>query len=360
MSDFLFNKTLVIGLGMIGGSFAGAIRANNLSKQIIAYDINQEPLDLSKREGLIDYWLSNLIDFADEFKEIDLVVLALNLSGYDQVFLDLSRVISKNSIVIDLGSVKNLDLKNKLKNFIPCHPICGSHNTGIANANPDLFVGKKFIICDDEGKPSSKKIVKLAKKIGSNPEFMDCAQHDEIFALVSHLPQFLSFLTKEFSPKNIDNEFLSKIFRLDGSDPKIWLDIFSCNQKNLERFYLEFFDNLQVNLQKFRQNENNLRIHLASLRASLLPIIKNNKLLNINIDFLKRDFAIIIVRFLITSSYLNIKKINEYERYSGEGFKDFTSVISILVVDDDQLIELIISSRGRFEELVDKIFNSQN
>ena len=99
----------------------------------------------------------------------------------------------------------------------------------------NLFFGKKFIICKNifNKDEDIKKINSLFQKMGCNVDFIDAKAHDKIYALVSHLPQFISFLTKDFSPKIND-----RAFRLNNSNEKIWGDIFALNEKNIEEFYI--------------------------------------------------------------------------------------------------------------------------
>ncbi len=324
----MFKKTLIIGLGLIGGSFAKALKKSKLSEEIFACDLDSETIDYAKNYGVIKDGFSELSFFADDLSSFDFIVVATPLSSYDEIFFELKDV---NSLVIDLGSIKDLNLEFFPKNFIPCHPIAGSEKDGFESSDEDLFVSKKFVFCKQ-----NKDVVEVIKKIGAIPEFIEPKKHDEIFALVSHLPQFLSFLTAEFSPKKITNDFFKNAFRLDNSDPEIWSDIISMNEENLEKFYDKFFANLEKNIEpKFNEK-------LSTGHEE------------IDVEFFEKNFASIFFRALIAKSFLEIPEIKSYQNHAGSGFKDFTSIISIFNFDTKKLENLFAQNRGK----ILKFFNS--
>ncbi len=327
-----FKKTLIIGLGLIGGSFAKALRQAKISKEIFAVDLELEEIELAKNDGVIDGGFDELTFLEDEISTFDLIVIATPLSAYEEIFFALKNI---DVLVMDLGSIKNFNFKNKPKNFVPCHPIAGSENNGFEHASADLFFGKKFVICAQNS--AAKKVEEIVKKIGAIPDFIEAKKHDEIFALVSHLPQFLSFLTKEFSPKNIENEFFKKAFRLDNSSPEVWEDIFSMNEENLEKFYLEFFENLEKNIKNIPQ----------------LPV--NNHPSSLDQKFLEENFAAIFFRTLVVKSFLEIQKIKTFQTYAGQGFQDFTSIILVLNSDEKNLQNLIKKNQKKIQKFFDLI-----
>lgn len=352
-----FKKTLIIGLGLIGGSFAKAIRKAKISKEIFAVDLELEEIELAKNDGVIDGGFDELTFLEDEISTFDLIVIATPLSAYEEIFFALKNV---DVLVMDLGSIKNFNFKNKPKNFVPCHPIAGSENNGFEHASADLFSGRKFVICAQNS--AAKKVEEIVRKIGAIPEFIEAKKHDEIFALVSHLPQFLSFLTKEFSPKNIENEFFKKAFRLDNSSPEVWKDIFSMNEKNLEKFYLEFFENL----------EKNINSPLTNINPPLTPALSHKEIgskdgLNSTPPllvgegwgegnkFLEENFAAIFFRTLVVKSFLEIQKIKTFQTYAGQGFRDFTSIISVLNFDEKNLQNLIKKNQQKIQKFFDLI-----
>lgn len=336
MSNFIFKKALIIGLGVIGGSFAKTLKKFQICEKIFACDFDEESLDLAKSEGIIFAGSSNLEFFADEILSFDLIVIATPLASYEEIFAEISTKISPNSLLIDLGSVKNLGIKNLPKNFVPCHPIAGSAETGFENSQANLFFGKKFIICAQN---YDKKLDEIIAKIGAKKEILDIKKHDEIYALVSHLPQFLSFLTKEFSPKKIDDEFFKTAFRLDNSSPELWEDIFELNEKNLEKFYLQFFDNLEKNIKNLQQLEN---------KGAQAAVKFSEK-------FFEENFAAIFFRAVVAKSLLEIPEVKTHQNYAGQGFVDFTSIIEIFNFDAAKLHNLLTKNHSKIRKFFESI-----
>lgn len=365
LPKILFKKTLIIGLGLIGGSFAKALRKNQLTAEIFAIDYDAETLDLAKADGVIDGGFDNLQLFGKELQDFDFIVLATPISAYEEILENLAQKIAEKTTIIDLGSIKNLQNLRKIlpenlqKNFIFCHPLAGSEKNGFENSVADLFAGKKFIICPENcDKNHLKKIEDLAKEIGSIPAFIEAKAHDEIYALVSHLPQFLSFLTKEFSPKNIKSEFFKTAFRLDDSDPEIWSDIFKLNEKNLEKFYLKFFENLEEFEKKIKNSDFNffyfctpqqLQDNTGESQQNLSP----RTCCEVYDDrFLEENFTAIFSRLIVVLSYLKIPQIKTFENFAGSGFEDFISITKILNFEQKTLQNLFAKNQQKILKIL--------
>ncbi len=332
MNNFIFKKTLIIGLGLIGGSLAKALKKNNLSQEIFAYDEDELAIDLAKNEMIID----DFCNLGEAIKDFDLIAIATPLKSYQEIFKKIFPFLNKNNLVIDLGSIKDfskLSLKLPI-NFIACHPLAGSNKSGFEHSESELFNNKKFIICEpefsasrssfisrDESSLNLAKIEKMVKAFNGKIEYLSAKKHDQIFSLTSHLPQFLSFLTMEFSPKNTNDIFLNKCFRLDSSSADIWSDIFKFNEKNLENYYQEFFDYLSDNYDNLLNINYNEYFQLASnLNIKTTPLESEN--------IFNENFSAIFFRFLVVANYLKIKDLKNSLQYCGAGFEDFTSLIS--------------------------------
>ncbi len=352
MSTENFNKILVIGLGLIGGSFAKTCKKYNIAKEIWAFDLNPESTGLAKATNIIE----ESISLDGDLSSFDLIVLASPLLTYKDIIRKISGKISDQAILIDLGSVKEIEIKSKIlpqnlqANFIPCHPIAGSEKTGFENSSDDLFFGKKFIICPENTNPSSlKKIEEMVKKFDGISENLEAKKHNEIYALVSHLPQFLSFLTLEISLKEVTDEFFKTAFRLDDSDPEIWGEIFKLNEKNIEKFYMEFFDNLEILEENIKQRK-------------FSEIIENKTLvLTQKIEFddklIEENFAVIFFRVIFVISYLQIADLKKYQIFAGSGFRDFTSIIALLNLEKETLVLLLEKNRQKILKLFDRVFD---
>ena len=342
MSKNIFNKTLIIGLGLIGGSFAKALREHDISEEIFACDLNKESLLDAKSQKIIDGEFA--ID--SDLSGFDFIVIATPLSFYKEIFDKIKKTVSKRTIIIDLGSLKNFNIPKELSNnFVGCHPIAGSQENGFEVSDVNLFLEKKFVICPQE--ENSKIIANLATRIGARVEFMEAKKHDEIYALVSHLPQFISFLTKEISPKNIKDNFFKNAFRLNDSAPEIWEDIFKMNQANLEKFYINFFENLAEIME---QLDDGKKIQDLSINNS-----SNLDLIDFDEDYFIANFAEIFFRSIIVASYLQIPQIKTYQESAGKGFTDFTSIINILNYQPEKLQNLFEKNRAKIFKFFDLI-----
>jgi len=333
------NKILIIGLGLIGGSFAKALRKHEVAKEIWAFDTNIATIDAAKKSGIVNGFA--VLD--NDLQSFDMIVISTPLAFYKDILQQISKINPQNAVIIDLGSLKEFVLKtlpvNLQKNFVACHPIAGSDKTGFESSSTELLFGKKFVIC--KGKNTSEKSLKavenVVNKIAAKPDFIDPKTHDEIYSLVSHLPQFLSFLTREFSPKKQESDFVKTAFRLDNSSAEIWEDIFKINKKNLEKFYLEFFDNL---------TDFATQIHKQEYDKALLDLKNVAESHLIHSDFEPVDInSEIIFRLIIVASYLKVTKVKNFQNYAGSGFKDFTSIIYVLKLSPEILLNALKNSQ---------------
>lgn len=347
------KKILIIGIGLIGGSFAKALKSSSNEYEISATDLNLESLEFALKEKIIDKIHQFPIDSSSYF---DLIVISSPLSSYKTIFEKINNNISeKIPIIIDLGSVKNKILgyvpESIKRKYIGCHPIAGSHNSGIENSDKNLFNKKLFFICKNKinSDDDVMEIEKLLKDIKSIPKYISSNEHDNLYALISHLPQFLSFLTKDFNESELNSDFFKTSFRLDNSSPDIWRDIFSLNENNIEKFYIEFFSILENIIEKISRNEfketldyigNDIEIYLdSSLRLENL------------VDEVK---SFIIFRLLIVGCFLKIKEVKLYQNLSGQGFKDFILIINLLSLDKKVLENLL----KKFKSDILKFFKS--
>lgn len=337
------NKILIIGLGLIGGSFAKALRQNKIAKEIWAFDTDIATINAAKESGII-----NGFAILDNLQDFDLIAIATPLAFYKDILQKISELDPQNSVIIDLGSLKEFISKilpiNLQQNFVACHPIAGSDKTGFENSMAELFFGKKFIIC--KGKVVEEKALKITEnvitKIGGKVVFIDAKAHDEIYGLVSHLPQFLSFLTKEFSPIKQENDFVKTAFRLDNSGAELWEDIFKMNKKNLEKFYLEFFVNLTNFAANIRKKEyDKILAEIIKILAMQNTSKPSDSKLGQEALSPNSESSKIIFRLIIVASYLKITKIKSLQNYAGKGFEDFTSIISVLKSEPKILLQAI-------------------
>ncbi|MDI9246894.1 bifunctional prephenate dehydrogenase/3-phosphoshikimate 1-carboxyvinyltransferase [Marinobacter sp. CHS3-4] len=246
MSDSqpLFKRVAVIGLGLIGGSLAAAIRRNGLAGTVIGVDKRHEEPALGKQLGVIDEVAGSV---EEAVTGADLVVLAVPVKATRDVLQKIRPVLSPDAILTDVGSTKT-SFVNDVKavfgelpaNVIPGHPIAGSEKSGIRAANPELFANHKVILTPGDVVPEAqvRKLSALWEGCGATVLTMSVAYHDEVLAATSHLPHLIAFSlvdTLAGEDENLDIfRYAAGGFRdftrIAASDPVMWHDIFLSNK----------------------------------------------------------------------------------------------------------------------------------
>lgn len=349
------QKILIIGCGLIGSSLIKAIKTKNPECNISVFDNDKLVID----EILAVKLANEYYDFSKKEK-FDLVAICTPLSAYRDLFNKVSSHVL-SSFIIDFGSLNSYPLtlaKNLPENsFISCHPIAGSEKSGLANSYSELFLDKKLIASAVNEYAKDKNIdnlTDLAQIIGSKLEFMEAKKHDKIFSLVSHLPQFLSFLTVDMTPEEEpDEDILRKAFRLNSSNPVIWKDIFKINSSDIDSYYGKFFDNLCDYLEAI-ESDNFKTIYDDVINYNKI-FYKEKKESNASDDE-NLDIAKLLFRLIIVLSYIKIDDIEEYKSYSGTGFADFISIIKYFENYDSQDISSLLSDyKSEIFDYFDKI-----
>lgn len=252
-----FNKVTIAGVGLIGASFALALRKNGLSRNIHGYGRSEDNLRQAKGMGIIDSYST---DICSVCKDSDLFVLSTPVGRFREIILKLRDSLSKNAIVTDVGSVKGklvYDLEESMPEdafYIGAHPIAGSDKSGIVDSRPDLFNNALCIITPTEAsnKEAMDKVGSIWKTFGARLEFMDPFRHDEIYAAVSHLPHIIAYSIVN-TINDIDNgyiEYAGQGFkdatRIALSSPELWRDISIFNKDNLLKMIDIFRNNLDA------------------------------------------------------------------------------------------------------------------
>ena len=250
-------KTTVVGLGLIGGSFALGLRQAGLATELIGVDKNNDHARQALDLGLVD----KILTMEEGLAVADLVILAIPVNALNSFVPDALNKIKEDTVIIDTGSTKSSLCKTvsnhpKRNQFVAAHPIAGTENSGPAAAFHGLFKDKTNIIC--EASKSSQKALDLAMKIFNALEmktiFMEAEEHDRHVAYVSHLSHVSSFLLGqtvldiEKDEKNIfdlaGSGFASTV-RLAKSSPDMWAPIFEQNVEYLSQALLEYIMHLQ-------------------------------------------------------------------------------------------------------------------
>lgn len=326
----MFDRIIILGLGLIGGSIAKSCKAKGLSKQILAFNKSTESLDFALKNGIID----GIYNFKEKISDNDLIIIATPLLKYAEILEKIEPNLSKNTIISDVGSVKSFieidvltDFENLRKNFVSCHPIAGSDKSGVAHSETELFLNKKLIIIRND-QTDSQKIEKLSlfwQKIGSKIEYLTAENHDKIYALISHLPQKIAFDFADKKHSKSSNLLIKNHLRLQNSNPEIWRDIFNLNQKNIDHYFTIFRRNLDFFKKSLlEENYSEISDFLEKLDLSLI----NSQEIPSEIFQENQDF--ILSRILIAAAFLAIQDQENCRSFVGSGFRDFTIILSYL------------------------------
>jgi len=246
-------KLSVIGLGLIGGSFALSIKKAYPSWQIIGYDHSKPHQEEALKLNLVDKIAK---DF-DEVKQSDIIILAIPVEGIIKALQNLTDIDAKTTI-IDLGSTKEKIINNTpkkiRKNLVAAHPMAGTENTGPKAAFDSLYTDKVVVLCDieDSGEHQKKIAIDIFEKLKMHIIYMKSKEHDFHAAYISHLPHAISFalansVLKQEDPKSIlalAGGGFTSMSRIAKSSPVMWSDIFKQNQKNLIKTLDTFQDEL--------------------------------------------------------------------------------------------------------------------
>jgi prephenate dehydrogenase len=252
-------KAVIIGVGLIGGSFARDLRHAVPGVEIVGADHNETHLDTAITLGLVDRALED-----GDLEAADLVLLSIPVNSLLQELPRVLDAVGEDTLVLDAGSTKaeicrSVSTHNQRRNYLACHPIAGTEFTGPQAAVSGLFEGKTNIICEVEQTAFriQERALDLFGKMGMRIRYMNPEAHDRHIAYVSHLSHISAFMLgktvieKERNERDIfdlaGSGFESTV-RLAKSSPAMWTPIFEQNRENV----LETLDEYITNLQGFR------------------------------------------------------------------------------------------------------------
>ncbi len=248
-----FNRIAIIGVGLIGGSFALALKKRRFKGTIAGIGRKKENIIKAKDLGVIDEYF--MIP-AEGVKDADLILLATPVGQFSAIIKGIRQDLKKGAIVTDVGSVKAEVIKRVENlmpqgvNFVGAHPIAGKECSGVDAASPDLFNNTRCIITPDANtdKIALEKVLALWNALGAKTVLMSPDEHDAIFAAVSHLPHVLAYVLIN-AIINLDENILihggrglRDMTRIALSLPELWRDICNYNKdhilKSLDQFLL--------------------------------------------------------------------------------------------------------------------------
>lgn len=264
-------NVFIVGIGLIGGSFAIDIKAAFDESVIYGIDKNEENIKQALSLGLVDY-ASDL----DDLEKADIVIVAIPVDVTVKVLPVVLDRIGDDCLVFDAGSTKKklcdtIDNHPKRRNYLAAHPIAGTEFSGPQAAIANLYRGKTNIICEVE-KTAFKlqeKGMEIFSRLGMRIRYMDPESHDRHIAYVSHLSHISSFMLgktvieKEKNERDIfdmaGSGFASTV-RLAKSSPDMWTPIFKQNKENILETLEEYIANL-IQFKELIENDDFLAIH---------------------------------------------------------------------------------------------------
>ena len=260
MSEPLFNKIALIGIGLIGGSIALEARKRGLAKSIVAATRSPETAALANKLKLADHCGT---DLAAACEDADLVIVCTPVGACGEAARSIAPSLKPGCIVSDVGSVKQAVIAAMQPHlpagvhFVPAHPVAGTENSGPEAALLDLFEGRWTILTPlpDSDAGAVAKLDAFWKALGSSVGNIDPADHDRILAITSHLPHLIAYTivgTADDLAGHLNSEVLRfaaggfrDFTRIAASDPTMWRDVFLNNREAvlevLQRFQEDLF-----------------------------------------------------------------------------------------------------------------------
>jgi prephenate dehydrogenase len=243
----VFKKIVIFGTGLIGGSFALALKKAGAVEQVIGVGRTVATLERAKQLRIIDQISASV---ADAVRGADLVLIAAPVAQTEAILASIAPCLEAGTIVTDGGSTKSdvvaaarKALGDKVRQFVPGHPIAGSEANGPEAATAGLYIGKKVVLTalPENDEADVARVTEAWRQCGALVHQLTPEQHDQVFAAVSHLPHLLAFaLVDDIANKphaDLLFQYAASGFRdftrIAGSSPEMWRDISLANRAAL-------------------------------------------------------------------------------------------------------------------------------
>lgn len=254
------GRLVIIGLGLIGGSFAKGLRERGQFREVIGVDLDPESRRLAVDLEVVDRCES---DLAAACQGADVIQLAVPILAMEKLLAELAKLDLGTAVLTDVGSAKGnvvraarLAFTGKAVRFVPGHPIAGSEQSGVEASNAQLFRRHKVILtpCEQSDELALELVDALWRELGADVEHMEVEHHDQVLAATSHLPHLLAFTLVDSLAKRSENLEIFRyaaggfrdFTRIAGSDPVMWHDIFLANREAVLRTLDVFRDDLDA------------------------------------------------------------------------------------------------------------------
>jgi prephenate dehydrogenase len=256
----MFEQLAIIGCGLMGGSFALALKRAGLVKRVVGYSKSPSTTERARQLGVIDVEAPSALLAVSG---ADIVLIAVPVAATEATLKSIKHLVTPQMLIMDVGSTKRdvIDagrraLREQIGSFVPAHPIAGKEVSGVEHADADLYTGKQVILTPIERTLTVQlqKAVDVWTALDCKVVKMSPEAHDAAFAAVSHLPHLISFaLMNAISGQPQGKDYLSlagpgfrDFTRIAASDPKVWRDIMVSNREELLAQSKIFQRNLQA------------------------------------------------------------------------------------------------------------------
>ena len=243
----MFEQLGLIGCGLMGGSFALALKRAGLVKRVVGYSKSPSTTERARSMGVIDVEAPSALLAVSG---ADIVLIAVPVAATEATFKAIKHLVTPQMLVMDVGSTKRevIDagrraLREQIGSFVPAHPLAGKEVAGVEHADADLYVGKQVIITPIERTLPAhvQKAIDVWTGLGCRVLQMSPEAHDAAFAAVSHLPHLIAFaLMNGISEQANSADYLTlagpgfrDFTRIAASDPRVWRDIMISNREEL-------------------------------------------------------------------------------------------------------------------------------
>ena len=243
----MFEQLGLIGCGLMGGSFALALKRARLVKRVVGYSKSPSTTERAKQLGVIDVAAPSALLAVSG---ADLVLIAVPVGASEQTFKAIRHGITEQMLVMDVGSTKGdvieaarRGLQDQLASFVPAHPITGKEVAGVEHADAGLYAGKQVVLTPIKTtlRSNVQRATQVWSGIGAKVSTMTPDEHDTTFAAVSHLPHLIAFaFTSGIVTQPQGERFLEMagpgfrdFSRIAASDPAVWRDILMANREKV-------------------------------------------------------------------------------------------------------------------------------
>jgi prephenate dehydrogenase len=240
----MINRLVIIGVGLMGGSLALALRAAGRVGEIVGYGRGLTNLQDAVDRRVIDRVATSL---GSAVREADVVVLATPVGAMGDSLAEIAPFLTERSVVTDVGSVKTqvvsaarVALGERFARFVPGHPLAGGEKSGVGAAHAELYRGQRVILTPEAetDAQATERVAAMWESVGAEVRRMPAGEHDAILAATSHLPHLLAFTLIDLLARapqrrsvfEYSGNGLRDMTRIAASDPVMWRDICLANR----------------------------------------------------------------------------------------------------------------------------------